>query len=412
MGEGELQFKLQGRERVGMTPRRSIAILTFAPGEGDRRAADIIQRAIQDGEANFDIRVVDAWELSRAWFRRIHAAGVVGAMERAREWWARRVRGKTVRDSAWVPRRARRRGCREVFRRLRESPPDLVIAAGSAAAGLASLARRDGWISCPLLAVQTELEMAAGDDRCEVDVFAVANEASRAAMIAQGVSPHRVVLCGFPIDPAFSLPFDVEDLMPALGLDPRRPVVLVMGGSRGGKEALAILAQLERCVYPVQVVMVAGRDAATKVQIEALRGRVALDLEVFGWTEMVPELMAAADLMITRPAALPTAEALARGLPMILTVAGSEAEERLARDLQQAGAARRVARPEEIVGVVEALLGDREAHSRMSQHARELGRPAAAHAIAQMAVALLDTSSYIDFLATPPSRPGESAYLM
>jgi hypothetical protein len=29
-----------------------------------------------------------------------------------------------------------------------------------------------------------------------------------------------------------------------------------------------------------------------------------------------------------------------------------------------------------------------------------------------MVTTLLDTSSYIDFLAAPPARPGESAYLM
>jgi processive 1,2-diacylglycerol beta-glucosyltransferase len=160
------------------------------------------------------------------------------------------------------------------------------------------------------------------------------------------------------------------------------------------------------------VVVIAGRDPATKAQLETLRGRIALDFQVFGWTDMVPELMAAADLLVTKPAAFPTAEALTRGLPMVLTPAGSVAEERLSRELQEAGAALGVASTEEIPLVVERLLSSREDLSRMGIRARELGRPAAAYAIAQMATALLDTSSYIDFLAAPPARPGESAYLM
>jgi processive 1,2-diacylglycerol beta-glucosyltransferase len=394
-----------------MTPRRSIALLTLARGEGDQRAAEVIQRAIQDGEGNFDIRIVDAWELSRAWFRKVCAGLFSRALESAREKWPGLAR-HILRRTSWIPDWAGRRGCREVFRRLRESPPDLVIAAGSGALGLGALAKRDGWIDCPILAVQTQLEIEPGAEQKEVDVFSVAHEDARAELIARGVSPHRVVLCGFPIDPAFSLPFDIEDLMPALGLDARRPVALVMAGAGGTREASAILAQLERCTFPLQVVVVAGRDAATKAQIEALRGRVALDFQVFGWTDMVPELMAAADLLVTRPAAMPTAEALTRGLPMILTPARSTAEAKLSRQLQEAGAALAAPAVEEIPKLIDGLLETRAELSRMGHRAHELARPAAAHAVAQMAVALLDTASYIDFLATPPARPGESAYLM
>jgi UDP-N-acetylglucosamine:LPS N-acetylglucosamine transferase len=97
---------------------------------------------------------------------------------------------------------------------------------------------------------------------------------------------------------------------------------------------------------------------------------------------------------------------------MILTPAGSVAEGKLSRELQQAGAALGVQNLEEIPQIVERLLSSREDLARMGIRARELGRPAAAYSIAQMACALLDTSSYIDFLAAPPARPGESAYLM
>ncbi len=41
-----------------------------------------------------------------------------------------------------------------------------------------------------------------------------------------------------------------------------------------------------------------------------------------------------------------------------------------------------------------------------------MSRPDAAHAIAQVGAALLEKSTYIDLLAAPPSRSGESTYLM
>lgn len=396
-----------------MTPRRSIAVLTLARGEGDLRAAEVIQRAIQDGEGNFETRIVDALPLSRGWFQRTFSTRIT----RGLEWAARRILklfGCSRRsETLALPEGYWRRGCREVLRRWREAPPDMVIAMGSDAANLASLAKRDGLLVCPVLVVQTRLEIEPPAAHREIDVFSVASEDARAELIARGVSPNRIVVCGFPVDPAFSLPFDVEDLMPALGLDPRRPVVLVMACHDGARDAAGILGELERCTLPVQAVVVAGRDPAVKGHLESLRGKLALDFQIFGWTDMVPELMAVADLLVTKPTALPTAEALTLGLPMVLTPAGSPAEERLSRDLEHAGAAVRSRSLEELSRLCDRLFTkDVEDLSRMGKRARELGRPAGAHAVAQIAHALLETSSYIDFLAVPPARPGESAYLM
>lgn len=395
-----------------MTPRRSIVIMNLAKGEGDLRASEVIQRAIQDGDGNFDIRIVDALELGPAWFRRMFSRQYERALALARRAFRKLIGGPRRRGQSTLPDWFFRRGCREVLRRLRESPPDLVIAMGAGAANLAALAKRDGWIASPILAVQTRLETESCAGRREIDVFVVASEDSRVDLIAAGASPNRVVLCGFPVDPAFSLPFDVQDLAGALGLDARRPVVLVMACQDGWRQTAGIVSQLERSNLPLQAVVVAGRNPALKAELEAMRGRIALDVHVFGWTDMVPELMAVADLLVIKPAALPSAEALTRGLPMVLMPATSSAEERLSRQLEQAGAALRAQSLAELPQLAERLLTGREDLSGMGKRARELGRPAAAHAIAQVAYALLETSTYIDFLAVPPARPGESAYLM
>jgi hypothetical protein len=48
----------------------------------------------------------------------------------------------------------------------------------------------------------------------------------------------------------------------------------------------------------------------------------------------------------------------------------------------------------------------------MSRRQRDMSRPDSAHAIAQVGQALLERSTYIDLLATPPARSRESMYLM
>jgi len=162
----------------------------------------------------------------------------------------------------------------------------------------------------------------------------------------------------------------------------------------------------------MQVLAVAGHDRQLHHRLELLRGRVAMDLRLFAWTENVPELMAVSDLLITKPGGLTTAEALAAGLPMILTHPIPGPEERHVRYLSQNGVALHAETLHDIPRLASRLLSSPDELNEIRRRAREWSRPDAAHAIAQVAVALLEKATYIDLLATPPQRSGESAYLM
>jgi len=210
----------------------------------------------------------------------------------------------------------------------------------------------------------------------------------------------------------FALPFDKNELLKALGLDARRSVVLVMGGGMGPVPLDHVVSSLEHCNAPMQVLAVAGHDHFLRHRMELLRGRLAVDLHLFGWTENVPELMAVSDLLITKPGGLTAAEALAAGLPMILTHPIPGPEERHVRYLCQNGVALHAETLHDIPRLVSRLLASPDEMGEFRRRAGEWSRPDAAHAIAQVAMALLEKATYIDLFATPPPRSGESAYLM
>jgi processive 1,2-diacylglycerol beta-glucosyltransferase len=398
---------------MNMTGAKRIAILTLSVGAGHARATQIIQRALLDGGENVEVRCLDAVELGRAWFRWLYVDSYWLMLRYAPALWRRLFeRRQRKRHRATAPHWLFRRGCAEVLHRLKTFAPHLVIATEIGAAEIAALGKREGYFNSPVLAVQTDFQGEPPWAQREIDVYVVASEEAKSQLIGWGVSANRVVLCGIPIDPAFGLAFDEGEMLRALGLDPRRPVVLVMGGGMGPMPLDAIVQSLERCGLPLQVLAVSGRDQAMKARLEGLRGRIALDLHVFGWSDNIPELMTAADLLITKPGGVTVAEALAVGIPMLLTQPIPGPEERHARYLEQNGVAVQARYVEEIPQLVFRLLGDPEKLAEMTRRARERARPDAAHAIAQVARALLETATYIDLLAAPPTRSGESAYLM
>jgi processive 1,2-diacylglycerol beta-glucosyltransferase len=392
---------------------RRVCILTLSVGAGHLRASEVVQRALYDGTDPIEVKVVDALDSARSWFHWLYVDPYWWMLRHAPWLWRKLFeRRQRKLHPATAPGWMFRRGCREALRQIKNYAPHLVIVTEIGAAEIAALGRREGWFNAPILAVQTDFQTEPPWVQSGIDVYCVASDEARGQLIGWGVLPNRVLLSGIPVDPAFSLPFDKADLVQALGLDARRPVVLVMGGGMGPVPLDKVVASLELCGVPMQVLAVAGHDRGLRQRLELLHGRIAMDLHPFGWTDNVPELMAVADLLITKPGGLTAAEALAAGLPMILTHPIPGPEERHVRYLEQKGVALHAEKLGDVSRLASRLLSSPEELREMRRRAREWSRPDAAHAIAQVALALLEKATYIDLLATPPPRSGESAYLM
>ncbi len=392
---------------------KRIAILTLSIGSGHVRASTVVARALEDRSPDVDVRVLDAIEYAQPWFRWLYVYPYWWMLRYARGLWGRlyeRRHQKNHRGTA--PRWVFRWGCRKALREVRAFSPHLLIVTEIGAAEIAALGKRQGWLSAPILAVQTDFQTEPPWVQPEIDFYCVGSEEARSQLIGWGISPHRILVSGVPIDPVFALPYDKPELLRSLGLAPERPVVLVMAGGMGPAPLDEVVLSLERCGLPLQVIAVAGHDGEMRAKLESLRGKVALDLRALGWAENVPELMAAADLLVTKPGGLSTSEALASGLPMVLTHPIPGPEERHARHLVQRGVALHARSSREIPELVLPLLRSTEKRAEMARRAKELARPDAAYAVAQVGWALLEKATYIDLLATPPVRLGDSAHVM
>jgi processive 1,2-diacylglycerol beta-glucosyltransferase len=392
---------------------KRILILTLSVGTGHVRAAEVLQRTFHDCIDPVEIRLLDALKVARSWFLTLYVHSYWWLLRYAPgvwRWLFERRQKKLHRATApnWVF----RHGCREVLEQLKAYAPHLVVVNEIGAVEIAALGKREGWFYAPILAVQTDFQTEPPWVQAEVDIYCVGSEEARSQLVSWGTSPNRILVCGIPVDPVFGAPFDKVELRRALGLEGQRRIVLVMGGGMGPAPLDAIVESLESCRFPLQVLVVAGQDRTLRQALERLRPKLALDLQVFGWTETVPQLMAVADLLITKPGGLTTAEALSAGLPMIVTHPIPGPEERHVRYLAQQGVAVQARTLDEIPQLVARMLSKPENLAEMRRRQKDMSRPDAAHAIAQAGRALLEKSTYIDLLATPPSRPGESTYLM
>jgi processive 1,2-diacylglycerol beta-glucosyltransferase len=107
--------------------------------------------------------------------------------------------------------------------------------------------------------------------------------------------------------------------------------------------------------------------------------------QVLGYATNMHELMAVADLIITKPGGLTTAEVLALGRPLLIVnpIPGQEAAN--SDFLLEHGAAAKVNRTEDLPFRLEQLLGTRKL-AAMARAAKALGRPGAASEICHQVV--------------------------
>jgi UDP-N-acetylglucosamine--N-acetylmuramyl-(pentapeptide) pyrophosphoryl-undecaprenol N-acetylglucosamine transferase len=226
------------------------------------------------------------------------------------------------------------------------------------------------------------------------DVLAVSFEATCDALAGAG---RPCYVTGTPIRDLTDV--DREAARVQLGIPPGSRLLLVFGGSQAVRRFnTAVAAALPRLVERLYVVHVAGESGYAA----ALSAREGLPEEQraryrpypFLRDEMVPAL-AAADLVVGRAGSSTLAEVTALGLPMVVVpyphAAGHQRAN--AEILAAAGAARLVeddAFDADALLEAASILDDPETHVRMAAAARELGRPGAADAVAELvrAVAL------------------------
>ncbi len=214
-------------------------------------------------------------------------------------------------------------------------------------------------------------------DPC-VDLYCVAAEETKARLVARGAAAEDVVVTGIPVSARFSAKLNAKAVRKSLGLRDDLPVLLVPSGGFGMGPVGQILAALDKVERPFQAVVVTGRNQELRQELAAQDRKHPT--QVLGFVTNMHELMAVADLILTKPGGLTSSEALAMGKPLFILnpIPGQEAAN--SDFLLERGAAAKVNRVEDLPYRIEQLLGSRKL-AEMARAAKALGRPWAARDI-------------------------------
>ncbi|OIV96452.1 hypothetical protein TanjilG_07844 [Lupinus angustifolius] len=221
--------------------------------------------------------------------------------------------------------------------------------------------------------------------RCYCPTTELAKRALKA-----GLQQSQIKIYGLPVRPSFVKPVQSKDeLRRVLGMDKDLPAVLLMGGGEGMGPIEATARALGDMLYdeslgaPIgQIIVICGRNKKLADKMLSINWKVPVQIK--GFVNKMEECMGACDCIITKAGPGTIAEAMIRGLPIILNgyIAGQEAGN--VPYVVENGCGKFSKSPKEIAKIVSDWFGPKADELKaMSQNALKLARPDAVFKIVQ-----------------------------
>jgi UDP-N-acetylglucosamine:LPS N-acetylglucosamine transferase len=297
-------------------PRR-VLILSADVGEGHAAAARALAEQIRRSPQRAEVTVIDGLAAMGPLLRPVVEDGYRLQL-RLFPWsytiiyWllehVRPVRGLTRRVLCRV-------GARPLARHIASHEPDVVVSTYPAVTVVLAWLRRTGAVRCPTVATITDLTGLFFWAQPGIDMHLVMyDESMRSVEQIAGRDSVRVVR---PlISPEFLQPRCPREARRALGLPQDGRVVLISGGGWGVGDIAGAVREFVHAPDVSGIVCLAGHN----VQLaNRLRRTFAQEprVHVYGFTKRMPELLAAADVLVHSTGGVTCLEARASGTPVV-----------------------------------------------------------------------------------------------
>jgi processive 1,2-diacylglycerol beta-glucosyltransferase len=339
-----------------------ILIFSASVGAGHLRAAQAVELAARQLLPDATIRNVDILQLTNAAFRRVYGKAYLDLVNKTPH-----VLGYMYdlldrpSKSGWRDRlrlAVEKLNLKQFTRLITEEPWELIINTHFLPAEIVASLKASGKLHIPQVTVTTDFETHRlwVNQPCE-RFFTATGEGTR-YLHSMGVPSDATRVTGIPIHPAFSAPLPRAGCLQRHGLRGDRPILLQLAGGFG----VGPIEKVHRCLLelpePVELVVVTGRNEAIAAALKEVPCPPRHLRHVIGFTSEIHELMAVADIVVSKPGGLTTSEILASGAAMVIINPIPGQESRNSDFLLESGAAIKANNLATLAYKVGSLLSD------------------------------------------------------
>lgn len=291
---------------------RKIFVIYASAGQGHTKAAQVLHQHLKEKEPSADLRIFDALDYSTPALRQAYEAGYNFVIRHAQWLWLLIFYVSALRLPFGLSKKLHdllnRLNSRPLYDLLEREDPELIISTHFLPCQAAAWLKQRGRIGSCLVTVVTDFGVHPFWYAEGTDLYAAASAATAAELERLGADPGRIVVTGIPVAAKRVTESVAQpELRRRLGLEPEMFTVLLVTGSFGIGPLERIAELLHR---ECQVLVVCARNQAL---FQRLSARSLPNVKILGFVQNMDQLMAACDVMVTKPGGLSISELLVQG---------------------------------------------------------------------------------------------------
>jgi len=400
-----------------------VLIYSVSAGAGHIRAAEAVLSAFKRRHSTVEAEHVDVMKLVPPAFKKVYADSYLKVINSLPSVW-----GWLYAKADQMPQTSALASVRKFVQKLNtsaiidhavEREPDVILCThflpGEVFSDLARK-RRSGRgrvkLNPKLAVVITDHDVHQLWVHPHVDRYYTASDEIAYLLAEREIDPRSIRATGIPCDPNFGDLVDEparQRLKKMMGLHGAPSPTLLLnahGCGVNGSTAACALAEVINNVLkkgpPKTILVVCGRNEKIKEALEStIKAPAGSVVKIYGFVTNMHELLAIADLSVTKPGGLTTSECLARCVPMVLVSPIPGQEERNAEMLLENGCAVLTRTPDALQYKLTKLLTDPNRLARMREGCRRTGKPNAAADIASDVVELMQNNGSSRIIPQP-----------
>lgn len=197
--------------------------------------------------------------------------------------------------------------------------PDVIVCTHFAASLMISALRKRNKCEALVIGINTDFTLHPFWEDVSQDYIVLACEQMDYMAQKRGIDRRTILPWGIPVRQKFKQPKDKQEMRKKLGLADKQ-TLCVMSGSMGFGEVQQDVEELDNMDVDFQMIVVCGSNKKLHVNLSQgiQNGLFRKNVLLYGYADNVEEIMAASDVVCTKPGGLSTSETLSIGRPLVL----------------------------------------------------------------------------------------------
>lgn len=132
------------------------------------------------------------------------------------------------------------------------------------------------------------------------------------------IPKEQISYVGFPVKKAYLQPYSERKIKRDFHIPEDKPVIMILMGAQGTRELYDYTKQLTKLKKPAHILIAIGKSEHLRKSLNKIKFPSHLTRDIIGFTNRIPDLMGASDLIISKSGSVSVNEAIYSNLPILL----------------------------------------------------------------------------------------------